>query len=339
MSGVSAAVDRHPTPPRTAGGGPADELVRRRRADWDELEQLLESPRGAARLRPDQVSRLAALYRAVCVDVMRARARGCGRDLVTHLDGLAARAHDALYGARPYRRGAVLDLLASGFPRALRRAWRPFALASALFYGPLLFALAATLATGDFAARVVPPGLLARMAEAYAEGFDGRSIGADSQMAGFYVYNNIGIAFRCFATGVLFGIGPVFFLVYNGLVIGAVIGHVIVAGHGANILTFICGHGPFELTAIVVSGAAGLKMGYALVDTGGRTRLGSLRRAAPDLLRLVLGAAVLLAIAALIEGYWSPSGLPAPVKWGASAVFTAVVAAYLALAGRDRGSR
>ncbi len=73
-------------------------------------------------------------------------------------------------------------------------------------------------------------------------------------MTGFYVYNNIGIAFRCFATGVLFGLGSVFFLVYNGLMIGAVAGLVTAAGHGKNLLTFTCTHGAFELTAIVISG-------------------------------------------------------------------------------------
>jgi hypothetical protein len=95
-------------------------------------------------------------------------------------------------------------------------------------------------------------------------------------MAGFYVYNNVGIAFRCFATGVLFGIGSAFFLVYNGLMMGRWRARHR-RRHGKNLLTFTCGHGAFELTAIVISGAAGMVMGYALVDTRGRTRFGSLR--------------------------------------------------------------
>ena len=86
-------------------------------------------------------------------------------------------------------------------------------------------------------------------------------------MAGFYVYNNVGIAFRCFATGVLFGLGSVFFLVYNGLQMGAVAGLLTASGRGFNLLTFVASHGAFELTAIVIPGTAGLVMGYALVDT------------------------------------------------------------------------
>jgi uncharacterized membrane protein SpoIIM required for sporulation len=176
------------------------------------------------------------------------------------------------------------------------------------------------------------------MAHAYSQGFaSGRDAGTDTGMAGFYVYNNVGIAFRCFATGILGGAGSLFFLVYNGLVTGTVAGYVMSAGHGGNIWTFMCGHAPFELTAIVIAGGAGLQMGYALIDTGGLTRVGSLRRAAPAIAQQILGAAAMLLVAALIEGFWSPSSLPAPVKWTASGIFTTLVVLYLALAGRDGG--
>ncbi|MCA9542467.1 MAG: stage II sporulation protein M, partial [Myxococcales bacterium] len=285
---------------------------------------------------PTEIAEIAGLYRSVCSDLMRARALGCQLDLIAHLDGLTARAHDALYGTRPYRIDRVWTFLSEGFPKVVRRSWRPVALASLLFYGPLLITAIGTLIHADLAAAILPKAMLRAMAQSYAEGFDGRDFGADSTMAGFYVYNNIGIAFRCFATGVLFGLGSLFFLVYNGLVIGAVLGYVIHLGHGGNILTFICGHGPFELTAITISGAAGLKMGWALVATEGKSRIASLRAQAPDLVQLVLGAAVMLAIAALIEGYWSPSGLPAPVKWAASAVFSATLITYFVFAGRRR---
>ena len=158
-------------------------------------------------------------------------------------------------------------------------------------------------------------------------------------MAGFYVYNNVGIAFRCFATGVLFGLGSVFFLVYNGLFIGAVAGLVTAAGHGKNLLTFTCTHGAFELTAIVISATAGMVMGYALVDTGGLTRFASLRARARDIAYLVLGAALMLLIAAGIEGFWSPSSVPARVKWGTAIAAYLFVILYLTLAGRRASAR
>jgi uncharacterized membrane protein SpoIIM required for sporulation len=178
------------------------------------------------------------------------------------------------------------------------------------------------------------------MAEMYSEGFDvGRDEAVDTMMFGHYVHNNIGIAFRCFATGILLGIGSIYFLIYNGLMIGTTLGYVAAAGYGQNILTFICGHGVFELTAIVVSGGAGLQMGWALVETRGRTRLGSLRAQGHDLVALVAGAAVMLAIAAVLEGYWSPSSIPPPVKWAAAGVFAVLLFAFLLFAGREREER
>jgi uncharacterized membrane protein SpoIIM required for sporulation len=316
-----------------------DQFVARRRESWRELEQLLELGKELHRRSPADISRAASLYRSVCADLMRARAE-FGSELVRYLDGLAARAHNLLYGTRAYRLSGLWDLLAREFPRTLRLRWRFFLLASALFYLPLLFGMFGTLASAEFAQTIMPAQNLAGMESMYEQGFDeGRDVQADSQMAGFYVINNVGIAFRCFATGILFGIGSLFFSIYNGLIIGVGVGWVIRVGHGGNIGTFVCGHGPFELTAIVISAAAGLQMGWALVKTDGRTRLGSLRSQSRELGHLIIGAGAMLVIAALLEGYWSPSGLPPEIKWMASGVFIVLVGAWLGLAGRRRSGR
>jgi uncharacterized membrane protein SpoIIM required for sporulation len=197
-----------------------------------------------------------------------------------------------------------------------------------------LAALLATVVEPSLAGAVLPKTMLDGAAEAYAEALEGRSGGMDAAMSGFYVHNNVGIAFQCFGTGILFGIGSLFFLLYNGIVIGITIGWVIAQGHGGNILSFVCGHGPFELTGICLSGAAGLRMGYALVRTEGRTRLGSLRAHAPAVGSIIGGAAMYLLLAAAIEGFWSPSGVVAPVKWTVAAVFTGLVILHLGWGGR-----
>ncbi len=312
-----------------------DELIAARSPDWEELSRLVGTGDGFRAKDGPTISRLAALYRALCTDLMRCRAVGATPDVTAYLDGLAARAHAALYGAKPFQRLAVADFFRSDFPRAFRGNARFFAIAVALFLVPWLVGLLGALAADGFAAHVLPASMLKDSAEAYAKGFEaGRDAGTNTTMAGFYVYNNVGIAFRCFATGILFGAGSLFFLVYNGLIIGTFTGYVMSAGNGGNLWTFMCGHAPFELTAIVIAGAAGLQMGYALVDTGGRTRLGSLRKEAPAIARQVLGAAAMLLIAALIEGFWSPTSVPPPVKWAASGVFTVAVALYLSLVGR-----
>lgn len=315
-----------------------DEFVAARRAEWDELSALLASKSMLHKLPPASISRAAALYRAVCGDLMRAQANGYGPDVVGLLDGLAARAHNALYEAPRYRLRAVRELLEAEFPRSLRRHARFFALATALFVLPGVLGFVGASRSRAFALQILPQSTITEMETAYGEGFnDGRSADANAGMAGFYVFNNVGIAFRCFATGVLFGLGSAFFLVYNGLTIGAVAGLVTAAGHGRNLLSFTCTHGAFELTAIVISATAGMVMGYALVDTQGRTRFGSLRAKSRDIVNLIMGAAVMLLVAAAIEGFWSPSSVRPTVKYGAAVAAYLFVTLYLALAGRKGG--
>jgi uncharacterized membrane protein SpoIIM required for sporulation len=124
--------------------------------------------------------------------------------------------------------------------------------------------------------------------------------------------------------------------VQNGLAIGAILGYVASQGAGANILTFIVGHGSLELGAIVIAGGAGLSMGWSIVAPGPLTRLGSLRAAAGELAIIVAGAAVMLLFAAAIEGFWSASSIPSVVKRGAGIVNFVLVLSYILFVGRGR---
>ena len=155
-------------------------------------------------------------------------------------------------------------------------------------------------------------------------------------MAGFYVQHNVGIALQCFARGILFGLGTIYTLLYNGIAIGAVGGYVVAKGHGDRFLSFIISHGSFELTAIAVAGGAGLMLGDALVHPGNRTRLEALRVQGLEAVQIAGGAAVMLVIAALIEGFWSPAPIPAIFKYTAGGVLWIIVILYLCLAGRGR---
>jgi uncharacterized membrane protein SpoIIM required for sporulation len=316
---------------------PQDAFVAQRKNEWHELDILLGQEKELYSHDGPTISRIASLYRALCTDLVRCKSARYSPDLDGYLNGIAARAHSALYGARPIRAFGVSSLLLREFPASLRKNWRFFLLATLLLVLPWAIGQAGTMAEPSFAKHILPAKNLEEMAHMYSKGFDeGRGSGVDAGMAGFYVWNNVGIAFRCFATGIMFGLGSVFFLIYNGLMMGTVTGWVMNAGHGGNILTFMCGHAPFELTAIVISGAAGMRMGYALVATGGRTRIGSLRASAREIGALIVGAAAMLVIAAAIEGFWSPSSLPPLVKWIASGVFSLGVAAFLIFAGRER---
>jgi uncharacterized membrane protein SpoIIM required for sporulation len=317
-----------------------DQFVQQRERDWKALDDLVsgepgQRARALHRRPPEVLSRVVSLYRAVCADLERARGQRYGQDLIDFLEGLAGRTHNAVYASPPYPLGTAGRFLLHELPATLRRNLGFFVVAALLFLVPLVVCFVGSWQSRGFAAQVLPESALSEMERMYARGFETRGSGVNTGMAGYYVQHNVGIAFRCFATGICFGLGSVFFLVYNGLLIGTVLGWVVREGHGENILTFVTGHGSFELTAIVIAGAAGLKMGHALIATGGLTRLGSLRSQARELGCLVVGAAVMLMIAALIEGYWSPSAIANPVKWTAAALLWSAVIAYFAMGGRE----
>jgi len=310
-----------------------DAFVAARRARWDDLERLLaEGPTTA-----NEWSELAGAYRAICADLSIARSAGMPSDVQDVLDDLAGRAHNRLYTVRPtgWGKALVRDALVE-FPRELRAQWRFFLLATVLFYGPFVLGAVGAAVDPSFGAAVLSREMLEQLEHMYSSDDLARGFGGDVSMAGFYVLNNVGIAFRCFATGALFGVGSIYCLVYNGLVMGTIVGHLAGVGLGRNVLSFVAGHSAWELTGVCVAGTAGLRLGWALVATGGSTRAGSVRRASGTIYRLVVGAAFLLLVAAAIEGFWSagPAPYPARLVFGSIQVF--LVALWLTFGGRAR---
>ena len=156
-------------------------------------------------------------------------------------------------------------------------------------------------------------------------------------MFGVYIWNNIKIGFQVFAGGLLFGVGAVFFLLFNGFVLGAVAGHLTQIGYITPFYSFVAGHSAFELTAIMLSGAAGLKLGYALIAPGQLTRKAALIAAARNATRIMYGAAGMLLCAAFIEAFWSPlTEVPPPVKYAVGVALWLLVIVYFVAMGRDR---
>lgn len=310
-----------------------------RERDWRDLEELVVSAQaGLRKMAHEGIVRLSPLYRSVCADLAAAQAARYSAPLVSYLRDLTASAHTVLYGPHGVSsRGSLRHAWLVAFPRAVRQHRGAMALSALLFFVP--FAIGAVLALRDpaFAFRVVPEAMLRPLTEAYAHGFsDGRGDGEGAMMAGFYVYNNVGIALRVFALGIFAGLGSAFYLVHNGLSIGAVLGYVTSQGAGGNIVTFMLGHSALELGAIVLAGGAGLSLGWSIVAPGDRTRLASLQHRARELLVIVGGAAVMLCLAAMIEGFWSASSAPDGVKVGVGSTLLVLVTAYVLLAGRTR---
>ena len=280
------------------------------------------------------------LYRQICHHLALARARRYSAGLEQRLSRLALDGHQHLYRTRLPFVAAFLRFFARDFPAAFRRHWRFTLAAHLVFYLPA-FAMAAGVALKpDLIYSMIPPADVANLESMYDP--ENRRLGRERQadtdlmMFGFYIYNNISIGFQTFAGGLLFGVGSVFYMVFNGLYIGAVAAHLTVAGFVETFYTFVIAHGAFELTAIAIFGAAGLKLGYGAIAPGRKARWHAIRDAALESLPLVYGGTFMLLVAAFVEAFWSSASWPpAGVKYAVGAVLWVFVYAYLLLPGRD----
>ena len=246
-------------------------------------------------------------YRRLCQHLALAQERGYSSYLVDPLQQLALRGHQQLYRHRSQLTANVLGFVLADFPRLVREQWRFVLIASLLFFGSLVGIALLVYLFPDLIYSIVSPQQVAEMQGMYDP--DASRLGRTAERAssenwmmfGYYVMHNIGIAFQTFAAGLLFGLGSVFFLIFNGLVIGAVSGHLTEIGYGQTFWSFVIGHGAFELTAIALAGAAGLQLGWALIAPGQLTRGESLRLAARKSVQMLCGVMIFLLIAAFIE--------------------------------------
>ncbi len=309
-------------------------------ADWQGFALQLDAlERGKA--DSQQTQTFAAAYRHLCQHLALAQSRGYSSHLIERLQHLAMRGHQQFYRHRSPIGGQLLGFILAGFPRLVRAEWRFVLAACLLFFGSLLLMGALVYHFPDLVYAVMSPDRVAEMEHMYDPDarrigrFSERDSGDDWMMFGYYIMNNIGIAFQTFASGLLFGLGSLFFLLFNGLMIGAVAGHLTQIGYGETFWSFVIGHGSFELTAIALAGAAGLKLDWALLVPGRWPRSEALRIAAASSVRLIGGVTVFLLLAAFIEAYWSSMTLAsANVKYIVGAALWLLVLAYLLLAGR-----
>lgn len=282
-------------------------------------------------------------YRLLCQDLVLARDRRFDAALVARLNSLALRGHQHLYGARTESAGLV-DLFLRRFPAAVRGEWRLVALICVVFYGVGLAVFAQTQRDHDFIYALMSPGQVAQFEQMYdprAEHYGRPRAASDGvMMFFFYVGNNVSVAFRTFAGGILFGVGSLLVIVSNALTIGGLASHVVNVGYSETFYPFVIGHGSFELTAIVLAGVAGMRMGLTLIRPGPLSRAALLRQTTLRLVPILYGMTVMLIIAAAIEGLWSPSrSLPPLVKVWVGAGLWGFVIAWLALGGRARQTR
>jgi uncharacterized membrane protein SpoIIM required for sporulation len=311
--------------------------------EWTELEGLLDRVlrRGRKPAVPEEVpgARVAALYRRACEHLALARARSYPAYLVDRLERLTANGHQVIYRRREFGAGRVKAMVATEFPRAVRAQWRYVAVAGGLFVLPAVAVALLVYRHPELILSLVSSETAAQFEEMYSPAAESigrvREASTDWMMFGYYIRNNIGVSFQCFAGGLFAGLGSIFFLAYNGAFSGAVAGYLMERGMASTFYSFVATHSAFELTAIVLSGAAGLRIGHALLAPGRLTRGQALVEATQDSAIMLYGIAAMLLVAAGIEAFWSSARwLALPIKYGVAAMCWTAVIAYFTLQGR-----
>jgi uncharacterized membrane protein SpoIIM required for sporulation len=296
---------------------------------WAELEACLGRAGRAPRdLDPD---RFLKLYRMCCEHLALATARDFPAYVIERLANVTARAHQIIYRQSSFGLARMSRTLQYQFPAMVRANLAYVWAATLIFMVPAITVAIATYLRPELILSVVDSATAAQFEHMYGPSAESigriRDAGSNWTMFGFYIKNNIGIAFQCYATGIIFGLGSLFFLAFNGFFMGTVAGYIAALGYGATFFPFIATHSAFELTAIVLCGAAGLRIGRAMLLPGRLPRLLSLQIAARDTSYIVFGAAVMLVLAAAVEAFWSSAAWisPAAKYAGACACWTLVV--------------
>ncbi len=329
-----------------AGTGQATVLVRRQKGTWEEYGALLERARtgGLDSLAEHEVSRFAGLYREVAADLARARTYGGSPELLYVLERQVGTGHNLLYKPEGGSWRALRHWLAAGFPALVRRLWKPIGVATACFYVPAVVAFMVALAEPQTVRNSMGPVLVERVElaaerEARGVGYAEEEYGElplMPQSAAHLMTHNTRVTFMTFAAGVVFGIGSLLLLVFNGVSIGAVAGLFTEYGVGMHLWGFVVAHGVPELTAICIAGGAGLWLGSAMILPGRLSRRQALVVRSREAVSLLAGTGLLLIWAGLVEGFISPNpAIPREMKFAIAGLNAVVLLSYLLLAGRN----
>ncbi len=312
-------------------------FINERKSNWQRLEDLLAilDASSLRRLSRAEVREFGELYRRAASDLAIARSETRDPKLINYLNSLVIRAHGKIYRADTNGAAVMWRFFTKDFPQTFRKNISYVALAFAVFTFFSIVSFYLCYYSADFADHL---GLDQARFAAQNNLRWWESLNAANEIGSSRILtNNINVAFIAFALGVLFGAGTIFILAMNGLQIGGVLGVCYKTNpeFGNALVTFMVGHGVIELSCIFIAGGAGMMIGYALVNPGDLTRGQALKKKGMEAARIVIGCAIFLVIAGIIEGFLSPSALPAWVKILTGVSTGIAMFSYLLLVGHE----
>jgi len=300
---------------------------------WERLAQLTAlAQRGPGRLDAAQLDELVRLYQRVATHLSYARTYYRDPALTAKLSGLVARSGAVVYGSRPRTLRAVGRFFAVTFPAAVWNV-RHFVLIATLATLLPTAIFAVWLASSPAAVEASAP---AAVREAYVNhDFEAyySSVPA-AEFASSVFSNNVLVAFQAFALGILLCIGTLYVLVGNGANLGVALGLFAAVGQQPKFWGLILPHGMLELTSVFVAGAAGLRLGWTLIDPGDRPRLAALAEEGRRAVVIVIGLVLTFGVAGAIEGFVTGRPWPTAVRVGIGVVAEAAFLLYVVVLGR-----
>ena len=313
-------------------------FVERRSPTWDRLDALVgrAARRGIRRLSGEEAVELGRLYRATTSDLAYARGRDYDRPLVEYLNRLTARAHAYVYGGSAESGTArVARFYREAFPREFRASFAYVAICTAITVACSVVAFALIRAHPEQAYALLPkdliPDEIRKSLHDSNFGFDRHFAPAMSSMI---VANNVKVAIMAFAGSITLGALTVYIIAYNGLMLGGLGALFSNAGFGYDFWATIAPHGVIELTAIQISGAAGLLIAAGIVYPGRLRRRDAIAVNARRAGTLIAGVASMLVVAGTIEGFISPQRWPPEVRIAIGALTALALVLYFGFGGR-----
>ena len=310
--------------------------LEKRKPYWSRLDTLLDriARTGFKSLTRGELQELGQLYRQIASDLAALREDRASAHFAAHLNELLARAHNSIYSAEKPTASAALGFFRLTYPRTFRQNLTFCAAAFVIFLGSAAIGVALTLQDDDFTVMI----LGSQMVETIdRHEMWTHSIVAIKPLASSAIMtNNMAVAFTMCAAGITGGVGTLYMLVFNGILIGTIGTACWLSGMSLPLWSFVAPHGVLELPAIFIAGGAGLRLASGLLFPGFLPRAESLARAGTEAVKLLLGCIPILILAGVIEAFVSPTGLDVASKFGMAAALFSLLVTYLFWKPRDR---
>jgi uncharacterized membrane protein SpoIIM required for sporulation len=278
-------------------------------------------------LSRSDLQELSLLYRQTAADLAAIREDPGSVHFARYINQLLVRAHNTIYSGHKASPKAILSFFWETYPVAFRRSAKHCLLATVIFAVAGLVGAVLTYQNPDFKVKLLGPQMVETIEK--REMWTHSIVGIKPLASSAIMTNNMSVGFTTFALGITAGLGTIYMMAFNGLMIGVIGMACWLSGMSVQLWSFVAPHGVLELPAIFIAGGAGLRIAQGLLFPGVLPRRDSLAQAGLEAVQLVLGTIPILIVAGLIEAFVSPTGLPVSLKFSMAAALFVLLGVYL----------